>query len=132
MPSCARSVWWVEACRLFDVTGMGLADEFCPVFDQHRFERFGGEGAIGVGNTVEPGLAEAVPFGIGRNASVNAAESQAPQTGKLTHDLGVPACPVRKELLARQAGFSADEADASDHGSQRLGGRWNNSSVMAS
>ncbi len=82
----------------------------------NRFERFGGEGAIGVGNAVEPGLAEPVPFGLGRNASVDAAELQAPQTGKLTHDLGVPSCPVREELLAREAGLSADETDASDHG----------------
>ena len=78
---------------------MSLADEFRPILDQHLAKRIGGESSIGVGDAVEPRLADAVPLRFGGNAAIDAAETQSTQSGKLANDLGVTSGPMREELF---------------------------------
>ena len=103
-------------CRAPRCSRMRRADEFRPVGDQHLAERLGGEGAVGVGDRVEPGLADAVPVASSGDAPVDHAEAEAAEAGQPADDLGVRAGPMGEELLAGQAVLAADEADAPDHG----------------
>jgi hypothetical protein len=78
---------------------MSLADEFCPILDQHLAERIGGESSIGVSDAIEPRLADAIPLRFGRNAAIDAAETQSAQSWNLANDLSVTSGPMGEELL---------------------------------
>src|SRR5277367_5379005 len=114
---------------------MSLADEFRPILDQYFAKRIGGEGPVGIGDAVEPRLANAVPLSFRRNAAIDAAEAQSAQSGKLANDLCVTSGPMREEFVWGKFRPAADEADAPDHDQSfpyaRDGG-WNSSRVIPS
>src|SRR3974377_1976545 len=79
---------------LLDVAGVGGADEFRPVGKQHLTEGIGGEGAVGVRDAVEPGLADAFPIRLVRDVPVDHAEAQSAQAWKLSDNVGVRTGPM--------------------------------------
>ena len=115
MPSCAPGVWRVEAGLLFDVAGMGLAERITrssiSIALNGSAEKARSDSAM-LSNHVSPRPSHSASAGMHLSMRL----IRRPRKPEVTHDLGVPSRPVREELLARQPGLSANEADASDHG----------------
>src|SRR6185437_14475499 len=109
------SLGWGDLRMLLDEAPLRLAEEFLAVGDQPADMGLGLEGGLGGGDVVEPDLAHPVPARFLRRPALDRPEAQAPDAGKLPHDLGVGAHPMGEEFLVAHARLAPDQADALDH-----------------